>query len=208
VVALLGLAGVAIAASGGGSKPVTLCADKASGDVFLGAKGKCGKGTKKLVVGQKGPAGAKGSQGAPGPAGAAGKPLALTQEPARQVGAAVGACAANPGTFCGSPDAIGTWESLLGPLTYRKDAAGWVHLTGGAKASTVGSETQFDDTSGAILFLPPGYRPTDGIHRFYISFSSCSTAGIISYVDVLPNGAVKPKDNIGCVGLSKVSFYP
>lgn len=208
VVALLALAGVAIAASGGDSKPLTLCAHGANGEVSLGAKGKCAKGAKKLVVGKVGPAGEKGSQGAPGPAGPAGKALDLTQEPARQVAATVGDCVANPGTFCGTPNAIGTWDTLVGTLTYRKDAAGWVHLTGGAKASEGGSEVQFDSMHGAIFFLPPGYRPTDGIHRFYVSFSSCHNPGIISYVDVLPNGAVKPKYNLGCLGLSKVVFHP
>jgi len=204
-VALIAFAGVAIAAGGGGSKPVTICAQKGSGKVFLADKGKCGKRAKKLVVGKRGRVGAKGRPGAPGPAGSAGQPLEITQDPATPVAETVGDCPDNPGTFCGTPGATGTWS---GTLTYRKDAAGWVRLTGGATASEGGSGVQFDSSHGAILFLPPGFRPTDGIHRLYISRSSCHNPGIIGYVDVLPNGAVKPNLNSGCVGLSKVVFHP
>jgi hypothetical protein len=207
-IALLAIGGVAVAASGGGSNGVTLCVAKGSGEVFLGGKGKCGKGEKKLVVGKRGPAGPRGAQGLAGPAGADGKALALTAEAAHTVGAAAGQCKANPGTFCGTPGAIGTWSpNFQSELTYRKDAAGWVYVTGNARAAEGGSEDQYDEIE-TIFYLPPGFRPTDGIHRFYVSASSCHNPGYISYVDVLPNGAVLPPSPGGCIGLSKLVFHP
>jgi len=207
-IALVALAGVAIAAGGGGSKPVTLCVQKGSGKVLLGAKGKCGKRTKKVVVGKRGPAGAKGERGVTGKVGPPGKSFEPTQPAAHEVAETVGDCSANPGTFCGTPDATGTWSPGLDFVSYRKDAAGWVRLAGNASASGSGAASQYDNAHGAIFFLPPGYRPSDGIHRFYIPQTTCHNPGSISYVDVLPNGAVKPRFDGGCVDLANVVFYP
>lgn len=211
VIAVVGVlvgAGLAVAAGGGGSKPVTLCVKKGSGKVSLGAKGRCGKRSKKVVVGKRGPAGAPGKSGAPGPTGPAGVSFSPTQESWRQVGPTVGDCAAHPGTFCGTPGAIGTWSPGIDFVSYRKDAAGWVRLAGNASASSSGASDQYDNAHGAIFFLPPGYRPSDGIHRFYVPQNSCHNPGAISYVDVLPNGAVKPRYDGGCVDLANVTFYP
>jgi hypothetical protein len=207
-VAILAIAGVAVAA-GGGSKGVTLCVDKGSAEVALGSKqGKCAQGTKKLVVGKRGPEGPRGAAGAAGPAGAAGKPLSLAAEAAHPVGAAVEQCKNSPGSFCGTPGAPGTWSAgYERELTYRKDAAGWVYVTGPATTPPGGSGTQFGEIS-VIFYLPPGFRPTDGIHRFYAKGGNCSTPGNLHYVDVYPNGAVKPEITGGCYDLSKLVFHP
>lgn len=74
-IAIVSIAGVAIAAGGGGSDALTLCAKKRGGALRFAANGKCAGNERKLTVARTGPAGVPGPvgpAGTPGPAGATG----------------------------------------------------------------------------------------------------------------------------------------
>ncbi|HEX5591876.1 MAG TPA: hypothetical protein VFX35_00865 [Solirubrobacterales bacterium] len=202
-VAIVAIAGVAIAAQGGGSKNVVLCADKQGGDLSLAAKGRCGKGQRKLVISKQGPQGTqgpKGEQGVPGASGAPGTTASIQPEPVHLVGAAVPAgCEAVPGTFCSSGAA--GWMNhgtLSAPAGYWIDAAGEVHLTGTIKATASGPVTD-------LFYLPAGYRP-NGIREFVVP--TCELESM--KLEVEPSGAVHtpfvPPEN--CLALDEVSFRP
>jgi hypothetical protein len=198
-VAIVAVAGVAVAASGGSSGEVTLCARKSDGALSLAGKGKCGKGEKKLTIAKQGPPGLAGATGSPG---APGTTAPIQPEAVRLVttlGSEVEAtyCEEHPGVFC--------WEGPLNwinqgagaaPIGFQKDAAGYVHLQGSA-AITGGSGPE----PIAIFFLPPGYRPTDGTRIF-----SAPTCGVVGEVSVTTGGAVKTA--AGCAGLDGISFHP
>src|SRR6478609_5016802 len=135
-VAIVAVAGVAVAASGGSSGEVTLCARKGDGALSLAGKaGKCGRGEKKLTIAKQGPPGLAGATGSPG---APGTTAPIQPEAVRLVttlGSEVEAtyCEEHPGVFC--------WEGPLNwidkgagdaPVGFQKDAAGYVHLQGSA----------------------------------------------------------------------------
>ena len=157
-------------AAGAGSKSslvVVLCASKQDRDVTLAKAGKCSKGAKSVTVGKSGPAG---SVGLPGPAGAPGAPSAtLAVEPPHLVTNAVVACAANPGSFCVTQSGLcyrmGNFEPGQALASYRRDPAGFVHLTGAVRnfepQGACGSSE-----SNPVFYLPPGFRPSGGTQRF------------------------------------------
>jgi hypothetical protein len=198
-VVIVTLAGVAVAA-GGGSKDVTLCASKPDGAVSLAPKnGKCAKGSKKLVIAKQGPQGAAGVPGAPG---APGTTASIQPEPVHVVGSAVaGGCIANPGTFCGSAG-VGSaqWHGYedWGPVGFQKDAAGYVHLQGGA---AFGGSGQTDDR---MFYLPAGYRPAAKVQ---VAATECDGTAISVFIGT--DGEVRPDPvNFLCVVLDGVSFRP
>lgn len=195
-VAIVAIAGVAVAAKGGGSKDVTLCAAKKGGDLSLASKGKCGKGEKKLVVAKEGP---PGPVGAPG---AAGTTASIQPDPVQFVGApATGGCVANPGAFCGSPG-VGSakWANFQdwGPVGFQKDAAGYVHLQGGAAFGGNGQ------TDPRMFFLPAGYRPSTKVQ---VATTECDGTPISVLIGA--DGEVLPDPvNFLCVILDGISFRP
>lgn len=195
-VAIIAVAGVAVAANGGGSKEVTLCAKKHGGDLSLAAKGKCGKGEKKLVIAKQGP------QGVPGPAGAAGTTAPIQPEPVHFVTPPVaGGCDVNPGTFCGSTSESGAhWRNFedWGAVGYQKDAAGYVHLQGGTAFGGEGN------TSDQVFYLPPGYRPAV---KTQIATTECDGTAISVLIGT--DGSIDPDPvHFLCVVLDGVSFHP
>lgn len=199
-VAIVAVAGVAVAAKGGGSKDVTLCAQKQGGALSLAPKsGKCAKGTKKLVIAKQGP------QGVPGPAGAtgaAGTTASIQPEAVRLVGAPVASgCDVNPGTFCGAAFEGGAqWRAYedWGPVGFQKDAAGYVHLQGGA--AFAGSGVTVD----TVFYLPPGYRPAAKSQ-----FAATECNGDPISVLIRPDGEVLPDfQSFLCVILDGISFRP
>lgn len=199
-VAIVAIAGVAVAAKGGGSEDVTLCAAKKGGDLRLAPKsGKCAKGTKKLVIAKQGP---QGVPGPAGPAGAAGATASIQPEAVDLVAAPVaGGCEANPGTFCGSTSEGGArWRNFedWGPVGFQKDAAGYVHLQGG---TAFGGSGQVDNR---IFFLPPAYRPSV---KTQVAATECDGTAIS--VQIGTSGRVLPDPvNFLCVILDGISFRP
>lgn len=194
-VAIVAIAGVAIA-QGGGSKNVVLCAAKKGGDLRLGSKGRCAKGERKLTIAKQGP---RGTQGAPGQQGLPGTTASIQPEPVHLVGPARANCEAAPGNFCGSGGLNwGNTNSVPAPVGYWKDAGGEVHLMGTAKG-TAGAITS------DLFYLPEGYRPV-GTRQFAVP--NCSVEMITLQVEA--GGAVHtpyvPPDR--CVALDGVSFRP
>ena len=190
-VAIVAVAGVAVAAKGGGSKDLTLCAAKQGGALSLAPKsGKCAKGTKKLVIAKEGP---QGIPGPSGPAGAAGTTASIQPEPVHFVGPRSGTCSANPGTFCT------TWINSAGwgPVGFQKDAAGYVHLQGGAG---LGGEGQ---TGAVIFYLPPGYRPS---LKTQVAATECDGTPISVLIGV--DGSLDPDSSLSCAILDGISFRP
>jgi hypothetical protein len=215
--AVIAIAGYAVGADTS-SDNLILCATKKGGDLSLAAKGRCGKGEKKLTLSQKGQQGEKGPQGAGGPQGApgpAGSPTGLAPEPIHYVtGPSSDTCFEKPGTFCRATGGTVQWANLsflnpsYGNVGYYKDAAGFVHLSGVA----------FDNSSGGVgvgfsprgpFYLPPGYRPS--VIEVFTAPSAQSGSGTTFnssvIVEVEPSGAVVVRDN-GVVGLSGVVFRP
>jgi hypothetical protein len=211
-IAAIGIAGVAFA-QGVGASGVTLCIAK-KGGVRLADDSGCRKSSRSVTVAQQGPEGEAGPQGPAGAPGADGTPiLSLEPEAVRNVGAFAGGCGANPGTFCGDQAGLSYWTSTSDDrrVGYRIDAAGWVHLSGGARQLGGNGANQIDDPS-TIFYLPAGYRPTDGTHRFYVPRGTCvNPSTSLSYVDVTPSGAVKPEftSPAQCLlSLESVEFHP
>lgn len=195
-VAIVAIAGVAVAAKSGGSKDVTLCAAKKGGDLSLASKGNCGKGEKKLVISKEGP---PGPAGAPG---AAGTTASIQPEVVNFVSPPVaGGCEANPGTFCGNTNQGGAkWSSFQdwGPVGFQKDAAGYVHLQGGAAFGGAGQ------TDSRLFFLPPAYRPSV---KKQIATTECDGTPISVFIGT--DGEVLPDPvNFLCVILDGISFRP
>lgn len=201
-VAIVAIAGVAVAAQGGGSGDVTICAEKHGGDLSLAAKGKCGKGEKKLVIAKKGPQGIPGQAGTAGAAGAAGTTASIQPEPVHLVAPPVaGDCGANPGTFCGSTtESGGHWRNFAdwGAVGYQKDAAGYVHLQGGAAFGGEGN------TVDQMFYLPPGFRPAA---KTQIATTECDGTAISVLIGT--DGSIDPDPvNFLCVVLDGISFHP
>lgn len=201
-IVIVAVAGVAVAASGGGSNEVTLCAKKTDGALSLAAKGKCGKGEKRLVISKQGPQGAPGQQGSPGPAGAAGTTAPIQPEAVHFVSPPVAAgCDVSPGTYCGTPGpGNAQWQNFQdwGPVGYQKDAAGYVHLQGGSAFGGSGN------TSDQIFYLPPGYRPAV---KTQIAATECDGTAISVLIGT--DGSIDPDPvNFLCVILDGVSFHP
>lgn len=194
-VAIIAIAGVAVAAKGGGSKDVTLCAAKQGGGLSLAPKsGKCGKGTKKLVIAKQGP------QGTPGPAGPAGAPgttASIQPEAVRLVAPEVPSpneCSPDPGTFCGNWHNSEGW----GPVGFQKDAAGYVHLQGAANPDSEGQ------VAARVFFLPPGYRPSV---KTQVAATECNGTPISVLIGA--DGTVDPAlVSSNCVVFDGVSFRP
>jgi hypothetical protein len=215
IVIAIAMAGVAVAASDGGTNLITLCAAKKSGTLRLAKGGKCGKGERRLTIGEAGPSGpmgpsgqngatgAVGATGATGPAGEAGPPgppgeQGIPGEPGEPAPdppppdplhavAAVPSpsfdCSQTPATFCtGEADAWANAEEGSAPAGYRKDAEGYVHLQGVVKQVFHGP----GDDVNEIFYLPAGYRPSDGSHRF-----TTRCGGTVDEVIVGTDGAVQ-----------------
>jgi hypothetical protein len=195
-VAIVAIAGVAIAATGGGSKDVVLCAAKKGGQLRLPAKGRCGKGERKLTVSRQGP---RGEQGPPGAVGPPGTDAVVQAEPVRAVSPVSGSCVASPGTFCG--DGGLDWSNadpFFESVGFWKDPGGVVHLEGSAQ----GSPGALDPD---IFILPAGYRPA-AQRQFVVP--TCS--GNLELLEIEPDGAVhmpSPPDH-PCISLDGVNFRP
>ncbi|HZO05060.1 MAG TPA: hypothetical protein VFB52_01620 [Solirubrobacterales bacterium] len=196
-VAIVAIAGVAVAATGGGSKDVTICAQKKGGGLSLAPKsGKCGKDAKKLVIAKEGPAGPAGAPGA------AGTTASIQPEAVRFVTPpTANGCEANPGSFCGVTSEGGAkwhdWEDW-GSVGFQKDAAGYVHLQGGTAFGGSGQ------TDSRIFFLPPGYRPSA---KTQVAATECDGTPISVFIGT--NGEVLPHPvNFLCVILDGISFRP
>lgn len=207
--ALLAIVVIAIAAyaigAGNRSKDLLLCATKKGGNLSLAtAKGKCGKGEKKLTVAKEGPV------GPPGPAGSAAN---VVPEAIQYVtGPANAECFAKPGTFCKAESGYITWSNLdpagtaYGQVGYYKDASGVVHLTGVASASVGGVVYGFQPEGP--FYLPPAYRP--GVVKMFTVPSQVNPEEEFKdslTVVVRPNGVVALKaDNYREVALDGVAF--
>ncbi|HVV88928.1 MAG TPA: hypothetical protein VHB53_00405 [Solirubrobacterales bacterium] len=221
-VLVLGMAAYALAASGGGSGNVTVCAAKKSGALSLASGGKCSKGAKKIVLAKEGRAGSAGAPGAPGSAGPvgpqgaqgtagsdatvnAGTPIPVT------AGIPFPGCAAQPGAFCdsGPPNhycyAYGNAEGGLAHVAYRKDSMGFVHLSGSVNDYTSGGA---GCTSTATFYLPAGYR-VGATEKFAIP--SCYAvyepeSNPAPYVEIRSDGGVY-SPSTGCYSLDGISFF-
>jgi|GEM_PF-6855699 len=196
-VAIVAIAGVAIAAQSG-SENVVLCAAKRGGALRLASKGKCAKAERELTIAKQGPQGAPGATGAQG---APGTTASIQPEAVRLVGPARADCEDVPGNFCGSGGL--DWAnagSVDAPAGYWKDAAGEIHLMGTAKGTTGGGGITSD-----LFYLPESYRPV-GTRQFAIP----DCVGEIITVQIEANGSVHlpfvPPDR--CVALDGVSFRP
>lgn len=199
-VAILAIAGVAIAATGGGSKNVVLCAAKKGGDLRLASKGKCGKGERKLTIAKQGP---QGAPGLPGPQGSPGTTASIQPEPVHAVAPASDSvdCEDVPGTFC-SESGLGwaNYGSVYAPAGFWKDAAGEVHMRGTIKRFGGPGAITND-----FFILPDGYRPS-GTRQFVIT--NCSLD--IIQLEIEPDGGVHTP-SIGsntCAAFDGVSFRP
>ena len=195
-VAIVAIAGVAIAAQGGGSKNVVLCAAKKGGDLRLAPKGRCGKGERKLTISKQGP---KGEPGAIGPQGAPGSDAAAQAEPVRAVGRVAGDCEDLPGTFCGDQGL--NWsnaEPFFESVGFWKDPGGVVHLEGTAQGSpgALGND---------LFILPPGYRPA-AQRQFVVP----TCFGDFKVLEIEVGGAVHVPSLPGehCISLDGVNFRP
>lgn len=194
-VAIVAVAGIAIAAQGG-SKNVVLCAAKKGGSLRLASKGKCAKGERKLTIAKKGPRGAVGAPGAQGPPGTT---ASIQPEAVRLVGPVSDDCTSTPGTFCGSEGLDwGNRGSVYASVGFWKDATGEVHLQGTAQGSpgALGND---------IFVLPAGYRPV-GMRQFMIT----NCAGDPVELQLEASGYVHvpglPPDH--CASLDGISFRP
>ncbi len=200
---------VAFGASGG-SGGVTLCAGK-SGDLSLGKKGKCAEHEKKIRIAKRGPQGPPGEQGVQGPPGKDGTPQGLAPEAVHLVSTATGsdngACANDPGRFCGSASQLcGTWKNYGSPnllVGYRKDSGGWVHLQGTTLVDFQGACGGVTPPPG-VFYLPAGYRPTAKA-RFTVPDCN-ATVNDDGVVTVGADGLVDAQG--GCVSLDGVEFHP
>jgi len=200
-VAAISFAGIGLASSNDRAGGVTLCAAKKGGDLTLGSKGQCSKGEKKVTIAKQGPV------GPPGADGADGSPASVQPEARIEVAPATADCAASPGTFCGGSGGTMHWMELPSAVggdgapavSYQKDAAGYVHLTGHPwlSAGSAGPDRS------RIFYLPPGYRPP-GDMQFAVT--GCDIASVTEAVRIDPNGGVVPSD--GCVSLDGIVFHP
>jgi hypothetical protein len=198
-VAIVAIAGVAIAAQGG-SKNVVLCAAKQGGKLRLASKGKCAKGERKLTIAKQGP---RGVQGVAGAQGSPGTTASIQPEPVHAVAPASGSvdCEDAPGTFC-SESGLGwtNYESVYAPAGFWKDAAGEVHLRGTIKPFGGPGAITND-----FFFLPDGYRPV-GTRQFVITNCYLDTIQI----EIEPDGAVHTPSVGGtiCAAFDGISFRP
>lgn len=199
-VAVLAIAGVAIAATGGGSKNVVLCAVKRGGELRLASKGKCAKGERKLTIAKRGP---QGAPGAPGAQGAPGTTASIQPEPVHDVAPASAGvdCEDAPGAFC-SESGLGwtNYGSVYAPAGFWKDAGGEVHLRGTIKPFGGPGAITND-----FFILPEGYRPA-GTRQFVISNCYLDTIQI----EIEPDGAVHTPSVSGivCAAFDGISFRP
>ena len=192
---VVGAAAYAIGA-GNSSKDLVLCASKKSGDLSLAsAKGKCGKGEKKLSVAKEGPVGPAGAAGAVGPAGAPGVDANATLEAVHYVtGSGSVVCATNPGTFCRGVDSGERWANLSVSVPgfenagFYKEANGTVHLVGSVRYFNSGGEADGFDPPGAFV-LPPGFRPAQ-TRAFKVPSGTVTSLASSTTVEVKANGAV------------------
>lgn len=156
------LTAYAVGAGSNSSKPVVLCAAKKGGDLALASHGKCGKKEKRLTIAQQGPAGAPGAPGAPGTT------TTLSTEPAHPVTPSTNACATQPGSFCNT-DPSTCWDMGnavgLALTAYRKDSAGFVHLTGSVQNTAGGGAC---GSMKDLFYLPPGFRVGGGAQQFAV----------------------------------------
>ena len=194
-VAIVAIAGVAIAARSG-SKNVVLCAAKKGGDLRLASKGKCGKGERKLTIAKQGP---QGAPGPPGPQGAPGSDASAQAEPVRAVAPVSGNCEASPGTFCGAGGL--DWsnaEPFFESVGFWKDPAGVVYLEGTAQGDSGALDSD-------VFILPPGYRPA--AQRLF-AIATCS--GNVLRLEIEPDGAVHlpSQPDAPCISLDGVNFRP
>ena len=201
-VAIVAIAGVAIAAQSG-SKNVVLCAQKKGGALSLASKGKCGKGERKLTIVKQGPRGERGprgEQGVPGLQGAPGTTASIQPEPVHLVAPAAVDCEDEPGTFCRSSDTQvwGNYGSVYAHVGFWKDATGEVHLMGTAQGSNGGLIND-------VFVLPVGYRP-DATRQFVVPECSLEFAKL----QVEPSGNVHLPvvTSEHCVAVDGVSFRP
>jgi len=195
-VAIVAIAGVAIAAQGGGSKSVTLCAAKKGGDLRLASKSRCGKGERKLTISRQGP---RGATGAAGPQGAAGTDASVQAEPVRAVAPVSGNCETSPGTFCGAGGL--DWsnaEPFFESVGFWKDPGGVVHLEGTAQGSPGALGTD-------VFILPVGYRPA-AQRQFVVP----TCFGDFKVLEIEAGGAVHVPSLPGehCISLDGVNFRP
>lgn len=199
VVAIVAVAGVAMAAKGGGGK-VTLCA-AADGSLRAPKSGKCDKGERKLNLYSKGRPGPAGATGVAGPVGAAGPAGAVPSlAPTRTlIGAPGPNCETTP-VFCSM--AKGHWTNQgkgYGPVGYQVDAGGGVHLEG-----TVAPNFKFEEVieTPPIFYLPPALRPSQ-----YLVFPTRSCSGFWERIYISPDGAVEVTD-LDCAPLDGIVFHP
>lgn len=210
VAAAMTVTGIAFAGKGG-SGGVTFCAGK-GGDLTLGSKGKCPKGSKKVTIAKQGPQGPQGPQGEQGTPGKDGTPADLAPEAVRLLDTATGPtnadCVNTPGRFCGNPSGTcGTWSNAGGgnlSVGYRKDSGGWVHLQGTTKVNNAGACT--GPAAPGIFYLPEGYRPPA---RARFTVPSCSGVNSDALVLVNSDGLVAELDTgSSCLSLDGVEFHP
>ncbi len=214
LIATAGLTAYAIGASNA-SENVVLCASKKGGALSLAAKGGCAKGQKKLTiakqgpVGPTGPAGPAGSAGPQGPAGVAGADAAApTLEPPHFVAPATTACAVQTGSFCVTETGLcwdnGNTGGGTAPVSFRKDADGFVHIEGSftnfeTQGACGGNETR------PVFYLPQGFRPGEGTHRFAVADCSGYTSSLIV---IETNGLVSAgSEHTACFDLSGIVFH-
>ncbi len=198
-VAIVAIAGVAIAAQGGSSKNVVLCAAKKGGELRLASKGKCSKNERKLTIAKQGP---KGAPGATGPQGAPGGNASVQPEAVRAVAPVSGNCETSPGTFCGAGGL--NWsnaEPFFESVGFWKDPGDVVHLEGTAQGSpgALGND---------VFILPPGYRPA-AQRQFVIP--TCTGKFMLLEIEAggavhLPTLALPGSEP--CVSLDGVNFRP
>jgi hypothetical protein len=195
-VAIVAIAGVAIAAQGGGSKNVVLCAQKKGGELRLASKGKCSRAERKLTISKQGPRGAPGATGAQG---APGTNASVQPEPVREVGPVAGDCEDLPGTFCGNEGL--DWanaEPFFESVGFWKDPGGEVHLEGTAEGSpgAIGND---------VFILPLGYRPA-AQRQFVVP----TCFGDLKVLEIEAGGAVHVPSLPGehCISLDGVNFRP
>lgn len=213
VVLAIAVAGISVAAKGGGSNDVTLCAAKKDGALSLATKGKCGKGERKLVVAKEGPAGATGPQGAPGPAGASGSIASIQPEAVHLVAPTPGPasfdCGSSPATFCTAQGFFwGNFGEGFAPAGFQKDAAGYVHLQGAVAVYERGVSGGANERR--VFVLPPDYRPT--AQRGFVVPCGTGYYAVAVELDVSSDGAVRV-DSQACefgapIALDGVSFHP
>ena len=212
-VAVLAVAGVALAAKGGGGK-VTLCAQGEAGALSLAKGGKCPDGARKLSLAKQGPrgkAGVPGPAGAPGPAGPDASPAALAPEPVRLVAARglVGTCSATPGVFCSYYVPAQGYDNVGGGFAkvgYFKDSSGIVHLQGMIELVCPGGCQGTAYAYTTVFFLPPAYRPLDGTREFTVGV--CNEEGGLRSVRIRTDGGVELSSICAIESLDGISFQP